>query len=589
MLVLGSARHLAILPLALLALALLLVLLLGGCRRSEVIEQLIYDQTRQEVDVTQDILDPADAPSDAPIDENLADDTPAEDDSKGERKEVAAAPAEKGTEAKEDAATPEEKPDEQAVTDGEVGGEDEQEDTDEDKPGDNASGTEDDSAGVSDNVNDRPIVDASGKTIDVPSEVNKVAAAGDAALIVQMLGGDGILAAAPSTFLEDAFTKRVFGNALDGAQTLWGGGGEAPMTEANFRRLLEADPDVCVSVAGGGAFSDSQLDRLATQGIAYYTLPKLNTWDNIQLAVQSAGELIGDRSQTKGGIDAPALAREYEAWCGALLKTVNNAAGGRFTYDDIDYNNDIDRNGERKFGGRQTKDGHYTLVLTGWDGKANFVMKHGGRTIFSEKGIAKSTRGYSNSPLSYFLSEAGVCNNGARFRAGSEHAFAALPVNLNTSNNTIQDSGLRIYPTATESFARVWGDGKDIALGDEGFPAIIAASRDIADGIRASRTLWKPHAPITVDKATDFGFLGSGGELITSYVRGDYAVFVNPHGIASWTEGSVESVLEAPWALSRFGGARGEAEVRVDIRSFYETFYRYTPSGSDLDVILRGK
>ncbi|MGN0613293.1 MAG: hypothetical protein ACI4JB_05270, partial [Porcipelethomonas sp.] len=93
---------------------------------------------------------------------------------------------------------------------------------------------------------------------------------------------------------------------------------------------------------------------------------------------------------------------------------------------------------------------------------------------------------------------------------------------------------------------------------------------------------------VTVNTITDYGFEAEG-KLVTSYVRGDYDVYVNPYGVCSWTEGSVESVLECKWAAWKIQGAYSESEVKSEIKKFYSKFYRYELSDSEVNRILGGK
>lgn len=568
----------------------MLVCSMTGCKKSPVIEQIIYDQNAKDVDRSAEALikyvENNELPdiSLPPVEKRT--DTPKKD------KEVKA-PAAEGTQ-KNPAAAPKTQPnDENAPT--ESGKTPEPAEPDSDTEGETPSGGPD-TAGPSDDPDSREIIDANGEKVALPAKVNSVVAAGDAAVIVQMLGGKGILLGTSQNIASNALGQSVFASQdIAEAKQLWSGSGSSPMSSANFNSLLSMKPEAVVYISGGSSFSSAQLKTLKDNKIATVALPKLNTFDNIVDAVKIAGGMIADRSAEPGGVNAKTLADEYERYSKTLLSSVQSKAGGRYTWNGIDFNNDASINGVKRYTGQTTKNGKYTLFVSGWDTSANFTLTGNGATLVSETGVAIAPRGYSLSPLSYYMSVAGVLNNGARFTEKSNDYLAAIPVNLNTNTPAISGSTLKMYSDKAENMLRVWGgdDTLDVGLGESGknFNSIVVDSAATKNRITGSGALWKSYGKNTVDNMTDYGFVTNAGGsdmLIISYIRGDYDIYVNPCGISSWSEGSPESVLEAIWTSWRINGASSEAEVKKEIRDFYKKFYRYDLSDAQVNKILAG-
>ena len=447
--------------------------------------------------------------------------------------------------------------------------------------GDADQSTDDDStASATDDENNRQIYDGNGNIIDLPENVNSVVVTGDAAPIVQMLGGKGIISGTAASFMSDSFADQVFGGELGETKTLWNDDGSSTMSSSNFETLLSMKPDVCVTISGQSSFSSSQMETLKEKKIAVVALPALNSYENIQNAVAVVGEMIGDRSGEDGGINAAEKAAEYVDYCDSLISEVTSKTG-MFTWNNKNFNT-----GEND--ARNTaSNGQYTLYISDWDNASYQITNNNGTVLYQDSGVAVAQQGYSESPLSYFLSVAGVCNNGARFVQNTRSEYAISPLNRNVFKHSVSGS-YPFYGDTTESFARVKSDAIDIGLGEDGFKTIIVENASIKNSIKNSST-WESKGKVTVNSVTDYGFTGNDGSLITSYIRGNYEIIVNPAGVGSWSGGSVESVLESVWAAWKFHDAYSEGQVKEKVKSFYSKFYRYDLTDSQVNAILSGK
>lgn len=566
---------------ALLLIAMMLVSF-SGCRESMVIEEIIYDQASKDVDFNNKMKIAKNDENSQNKDKTL----PRKKKDKTDKKTKEKHQASKKGKRNRDGEAPSAKHDANSKND-----------TKSDSSGTKAGDTgkkdqtseDDSSAGASNNPNDREIYDSNGNKITLPEKVNSVvvAGAGGAATATQMLGGKNIISGSSSSFTQSSLAREVFNLDSTKTQTFWDGEGESPMSSANFEKMLKKKPDVCVYTNGSGSFSDSQIAALKKKKIACVVLPKMNTADNIQEGLNILAEMIGDRSGEDGGVDAAEMAEKYEKYCHNLISEVKGKTG-LFTWDNTDFNNDYDSTGRKKTANSTAADGQYTLYLSGWE-NCTYKITSAGSTLFQDDdGVGIAPRGYSNSPLSYYLSVSGVCNNGARFTESGKSECAVVPFNRNVFTHSTNGS-FSFYGRTTESFVRAKsGETIDSALGDNDFKGIIVDSAETKNAINSSKS-WDYYGKTTVNNVTDFGF-EANGKLINSYVRSrDWDIYVNPYGIDSWTEGSVESILETKWAAWEFHNAFTESEVKQEIKEFYQTFYNYSLSNSQVSQILAGK
>ncbi len=562
------------------ALLLIFVMLLAmsGCRESMVIQEIIYDQASKDIDFQNQMKLAKNNENSQKKDKTLPRQKNDKTDKKADIKHQASKKGKKDNNGEAPNTTHNRNSKNNTKNDSNG--------TKPGKSGEKEQASEDDSsAGASNNPNDRQIYDGNGNVVDLPEEVNSVVVTGDAASLIQMMGGKDIVSGSSSSFTNNSLAQEVFGLS-NKTKTLWDGDGDTAMSSSNFNQLLAMKPDVCVYVSGQNSFSGSQLATLKKKKIACVVLPRFNTADNIQDAVNVAAEMIGDRSDEDGGVNAKDKAEEYERYCRNLVSEVKGKTG-LFTWNNTDFNNDYDSTKQKKTANSTAKDGQYTLYVSQWE-DCTYKIASGSTTLFEDSsGVAISPQGYSNSPLSYYLSTAGVCNNGARFIENAKSEYAVTPFNRNVFKHTSSGS-YSFYGSQTESFTRVKSGSTDVALGDSDFKAIIVDSKAAKNKIENSET-WDFHDRVKVGNVTDFG-IERNGELINSYIRSnDWDIYVNPCGVESWTEGSVESVLETKWAAWKFhNGSFSETDVKNEIKEFYKTFYNYDLSNSQTNMILAG-
>ena len=577
-------KYLRIRQVCLIFLSVLLVaLLLSGCRKTTVLEQIVYSDNADEIDYDQWQYE---MENNSEIDPDMEQNQQTEEEQEKDQET--------------DAVEGDDDLDAQHVSDLEYNESSENNtggttgnSSNEDGESGNPSGSDSDIDGDnhSDQLNPtnnsqalRQIIDANGNVIKIPENVDRVSAVGATAAYVEMLGGSGRLVATSSSFAESAFTSKVFGESV---QVLWSGNGGSALSDSDFNKLLAADPQVCLVENGSSTFSDAQIRTLQQKGIYCVTVPKFNTSSNIKDGVTLLGTILGDKS-SEGGQDAVKNASDYVDWYESVISTLSSKCD-RFSCDSVDYDNDRSVSKKKYFSG--SADGYYCLFADSWDSSASYrVFNDSKGTVMSGKGAAGVVSGYSSSPLSYYMSMAGVGNVAASYDDfGTQHEWYLNGLLKGDYAVTISGSymdytaGLQDCPYLTKV---VKADNSEVHLGTEKFNTIIAATSDIKKNIESSPLL-KNYPEISTPKGTVRGVELSGNYL-GSVVYGDYTVKVNPHGAASWCTGSPESPLEGLWISSTFGTGVSENELKSEIKNFYSKFYRYSLTDAQVTSILKG-
>ncbi|MCC8028957.1 MAG: hypothetical protein LIO75_04040, partial [Lachnospiraceae bacterium] len=402
------------------------------------------------------------------------------------------------------------------------------------------------------------IVDARGETGEVPVDVDSVTAVGEAAVIVEMLGGSGRLLASSGSFTGNSLAQSAFSSqGLSDVLTWWDGDGSGTITSANFEALVAAKPDVCFEISGQSTFSAEQIEALEAAGIFYVVIHDFTSVSNIEAAVTLMAEVLGDKS-SGGGTNAPQIAQQYCSWAEDVISSVQSRGNAKTT-----------------------------LFLSTWDESAYWEIKNstsgvwGGSSVGSGSGygVAIAWKGAKTAPLNECMGYANMTN-----RALDNYYVIPLkdgPLWLNyvtggTGKTGTSSGQVQTILTTTNS-----GD----ALGSSTFPAIVVADDSIKSAIE-NDFHWSVYDTNTDIKGNTQpnSFSDGNGYSITSTITGEYDIYVNPSGIASWT-GGIEAPLEAAWLSYKFQGDEGGvslAELRSMVSGFYSTFYHISVDTSSI-------
>lgn len=523
-------------------LALLLCVPLSACRESPVLHEVLYEQAAPEVDEEQEMLDPEDEGEEDEQFENQPDDSaeterdseadmgrnaPAQSDA-GSSMDVEYSPSSghdwpsqdapsgsaQGQEGSDPAGQPSELTGAEAVPDT--------------VPGEESQG--------------KQIVDASGCTVTLPENVETVTAVRWAAQMVEMLGGSGRLAAADNEFLSSSLAQAAFSD-LKNVRSLWSGSGSSGISNAQFSALLELNPEVCFEISGENTFSSAQIQQLGEAGIAYVVLPALTSIDTLKQSVSLMAEILDTNSNT--GASSASIAASYSAWVDGV---VNDVKG------------ELDCTG---------------LYLSEWDGSAGYVLNHTKGVVDSEgSGLAMAYSPKKAQLVSTFMKAAGVVNESTRIMSthrDSEFVYVAPMFHqfdpVVSGQKAAFYSGAGEYGSAFDLFvARMVSDTVYYQLGSAQFPAVIAANEAVKNQLE-DNWYWQYHA------SDANGYVTISGESFYCGVVGEYDIYVNPQGMCSWAEGSVESPLEAYWVACKFGSHVTLDEVKEKTSEFYQAFF----------------
>ncbi len=421
----------------------------------------------------------------------------------------------------------------------------------------------------------KQVVDVYGTPVNIPENVDTVAAVGELAIMILILSGPDRLAATNAD-LNSGLAATVY-PALADVPALWSGSGQTSLSDSAFAELLEIAPDVVIEASGSTTMTDSQIAQLAEYEIAYLVVPAPTSPTNVSIIMTTLGTVLGDRS-ADGGANAPQQAAEYTAWVNDLTQTVSQATAAYAAYSDSDTGESVA--------------GTYTLYVDAWDDDAYYRLYSDNYVTLSGYGCAVIRNGATTScrTLSSYLGLANVVNTAAQYGITPKaqyftpliSAYRTMEVTGNLADGQITD-GQKLL------------EQSDGSLGTENFSILLAADKHTAEAIAASKAeengLWTvyPHINSGDGSFNSDGFLDEEGNLVRTQISGDYEIVVNPSGLSSWVGGSAESILESAWAAWRFFGAISEEQLRAYISDFYSLFYSYSLSDTQIDAILGGQ
>lgn len=455
-----------------------------------------------------------------------------------------------------------------------------------------------------------------GEFAEIPEDITRVTAVGQAAVIVSMLGGEaGALVGADEEFTQNSAVQTVLANkGVSEVATLWSGDGSEEGSLIDMDALLAADPQLCYVISGDDTLSDEEIETLLANNILVYYLPNMNSAG----AICSAVEIVGQTLEAGGNAQAGELYRSYLADHDALVSEIISLNGGITGGYNYDTAQSVDTSATTR----------YTLYISDWDYSAVYSDTNG--YLSSASGVGISELGSAWSPLAYYMSVGGAINNASAgtfsYRDGytglvwqfsqtmlpcSFSRWSALDlekVNYNmSSGNGLDESLTWVSSGRVEATGATSGYG----LGTENFPAVIVKTQEMKEAMEADMVrengLYHPYGTATssqggVVNISVVGFytgtnlceasIGAIGGLATSVLNDGttvnyYDILVNPCGLfESWTDGSVESYLECAWIYQQF--VDPSYDVDSLIIDFYQTYFNYNLTASDLATIYAG-
>lgn len=442
----------------------------------------------------------------------------------------------------------------------------------------------------------RQVFDANGQVLDIPKNVERVSAVGEAASsAVHMLGGTGRLVATSADYKSNTIASSIF-NDLNSIPALWSSS-TAGITDANFQSLLQKKPQVCFYISGTNAFTAAQLNTLKANNITPLLLPSPNIPTRLKQLVTIVGKVMGDRN----GINGEQLASQYNSYFESTISGISNKVkpAMRSSMTTVNFDSDEPWKTGTYIGPNESinPNPQKTVFITDWDASASFKWfpeTHYGSNPIVSTGAAVAKMGSVDSPLTYYMSKSGIQNwgIGGGYPEYGNDDYITKYMYISTVGGNFSVDGS--YGSATRGSKNSMGTlGSFTWPGDSkqpnSFVTLIAANNSVKNAIESEknrdRSPWKYY-----DDSTQVAWSFKDGDYsYHNYVGGAYNIYVNPKGAASWTEGTPESILESLWLLSKFYPDKlSDADMKAKVKDFYKTFYRYDVSNSMLNRVLNG-
>lgn len=470
-------------------------------------------------------------------------------------------------------------------------------------------------------------------------EVDTMAAFGAAAVVVQMIAGEGALVAADEELLSSKFSD-VF--ADEGARDIvcgWTGDGTKP-SQMDVDAIIASGADTVVVyydtyLEGLSKADQKKLDEAGIFPTVIYTMSN-STY--IKENVKNLGTMLKNSKKAKGvnGKNSAEMATAYIEWHDSLISSCVKANGGVLPGTGAMESKNTD--GFKYVGSTETGS-TYTLLIDGWDETARYQGTTFAGYLESEYGVGTCTLGNTSRPTNFYIQVGGLLNNAAvKAAASSTKKWLLWQFNANTltfnktdftysgSLSEVTDvsasawSGILFHTMVNANEVTKLGD----SFGSDAFPKVIVTTQEMKENLvndsRSEKGVYHPYSlqyGILPGGNSAYGMMGyfgfsvesdtSSGDTLAMGCVGAVAstlelasgfssqipksaVEVNPTGLfSSWVEeGTVESVLEAAWVNDVVNGSGTAVGYKSLITEFYKTFYRYSLSTSERSTLLDG-
>lgn len=570
-----------------------LIVVLGftGCRPSPVIEQVIYTKNATVIDKEQQQLEPeTKAKESEQLKPETKEDAKNKKDTKKEAgkvdtnsKETNAPSGETKSEAKETKAKPKEtkkqetkkqETKKQETTAEETSLEEEstiEETSDQDVDETIIDDTGDDEEVSEEETTEAPkkiVSDGKGEEQEIPEDVHQVTAVGSVASIVEMLGGSERLAGSSSDFTSSSLIKSLCSDVSEGkVETWWSDDGSEAISSSNFKKLLKAKPDVCFEISGQNTFSSSQIKQLESEGISYMVLPELNSVQNLKDTVTIVASVLDENYSS--GKSATKIAKSYCDWVDDTISTVES---------------------------KTSKVALASLYITQWRDDISYQFTKKYESLPKEaarngkgSGVAIAWSPKKDEMMTTFMNAAGVTNTSTANGNLDDTELSYVTPMFHQffpefSSNEYSYYDKNIAAGADWFVVNKLSDSTFDLLGTKEFPAIIVANKEIKSSIE-NNWYWKYWGEIT-GSDWGFGYVAEDGTSYYSSIGGDYDIYVNPTGIGSWADGSIDSPLEVYWIANKISGKVSDSTLKSEVKGFYKEFFDVSLSDGQVNKII---
>ena len=506
---------------------------------------------------------------------------------------------------------------------GEMASEDADNPTGESGPGAGAGG---------DKVKVASLIDSTDELTDLP-HVDHIAAFGDYAVAVQMVGGeDALVAADEETLAGDGF-QTVFADegAADIAVGWEGDGTDASAIDIDAVIASGAEAILVTSSAYCDDFTNKQVTKINNAGISCVIVYAMTDSSGIKTTVSTIGEILSESDVIGQAHNTKIIAKQYKNFFDSTIKDCVSNNGGLASSNSTtyEYNNSTDYNYDSS--------ANWTLLIDEWDTSVSWSGSSG-PTV---DGVGLATIGYATTPTSFYIQAGGLINSAAAksgtalsgsyivwqfyqswqgYKKNFTYATGKAFDTSVTTTNGKGDQGIWSTYFGDSLLCRSWavenslggekGGPPPSGFGTEDFPKLIAGTQQVKEKLIANSAkangAYHPYDPQdgtngmyygSASNQFAWGCIGGDNDMSDNVYAKDGAidgndVEVNPCGlVSSWIEGgSVESFLEAVWVNDEVNDS-SDLGWTTYVADFYDTFYRYDLGSDDSEewkTILAG-
>lgn len=446
--------------------------------------------------------------------------------------------------------------------------------------------------------------DASDPTAD-PPQVESIAAFGQAAVLVQMIGGPGALAAADANTLDSSFAAAVDTSAI--ARGWSQDGSDAAMMDVDA--VVSSGADAILAYKGDyldAGLTPEGKSKLSKAGVQVVVIYAFTNSANIKQNASVVGSMLQGSSKAAYGGEAESRALSYRERHDRVVNACASANGGLA-------GSTMYQSGADQASRFTSKDSVYTLLLDDFDDTAAYKgTKLGDWT--PQGGLAFASAGCSTTPVSYYIQAGGLVNSAAantsRDAAGPVVAWQfqtnQFPFALKewtggdvtrSASMPAQDGDFCGSLLSTPYSLNMLGLGR--SFGSPSMPKIIAKTTTIKNQVIANSGkesgVYHAYAFTNMGRynmtgpnqyaSSCIGYDSLAAAEENLFPKGkipDGSIVVNPTGLfCDWTQGTVESFLEAAWVNDVVNDESSPVGWKNEVAGFYSWAYGYTLTSAD--------
>lgn len=433
-----------------------------------------------------------------------------------------------------------------------------------------------------------------GGTYATLPKAKSIAAVGTYAVLVQMLGGAGSLACTDASTYNTLTSSGAFPGELSNVTVGWSNSG-TNSSDVDINAIVASGADLVLTSASYGGLNQTLAEELRSRNINVLEMPVIgvnNTLDDdLERAVNYVGQMLRDSGHTVNGKTSNQMAAEWLNLKTNTLDTYLKAAGG--------YSTPV-LNGTHKDGMLQgtlgaLNEGRYTTNAT----TSNIYTSYINEVVNTSQTTWTINRTGGLYGTAYFYPFTSAVD-GTVWNFDVTDGVAALDGKTDSVNNSdfylleyyFQDAGVQWTLWSVPSQTS-FGDGSTGGVFSQsgyyqtssgtayGYAerAFLFANSPSASTRSQFSALGDSDYPALVTKTlSQAQAIQSSANKATGYYNygTPYSIYVLPSSIitGSWQDGTPESFLSVAWAYCMFRNGGNLSSCTELVNNYYSTFYR---------------